>query len=92
VTRRRNRLMPPGAFRAWPTSTDDNLLEGSHRIADISYRAEWIRCTCGLIVTAPPDALEHDRHEPLVGAWSEHRLAVLRAKLERRRARRETAA
>lgn len=45
----------------------------SHVIADISYRDERIVCTCGVVVTAPADRSEHDRHLPLVHAWEAHR-------------------
>lgn len=50
----------------------------SHRIEFISYRAETIECTCGAIITTPPDVLFHDRHQPLVDAWSDHGLAARR--------------
>lgn len=48
----------------------------AHRIEDISYRREWVLCTCGVEITAPRDDLEPERHQPLVDAWQAHRRAV----------------
>lgn len=48
-------------------------LPPQHRIDDISYRAETITCTCGMVITAPPDRAFHGAHQPLVEAWMAHR-------------------
>lgn len=48
----------------------------AHRIEDISYRREWVLCSCGVEITAPPDQLEPERHQPLVDAWQSHRRSV----------------
>lgn len=48
-------------------------LNARHVIAIVSYRAETIECRCGAIVTSTPDLIDHDRHEPLVNAWTLHR-------------------
>lgn len=50
-----------------------------HLIADVRYRDEWILCTCGAVVTAEPDALERDRHEPFAEAWADHRARAVGA-------------
>jgi hypothetical protein len=47
-----------------------------HVIEDISYAREWLLCSCGFEVTARRDELEHDRHLPLVIAWTAHRREV----------------
>lgn len=58
---------------------------GRHVIADLSYRAEWIRCTCGTVVTAAEDELKHDRHAPLVLAWGAHKREAAIVRLAQRR-------
>lgn len=50
---------------------DATLVE--HRIGQVTYRLERIECTCGDVVTAPPDTYKRDQHGPLVRAWAEHR-------------------
>lgn len=47
-----------------------------HAIEDIRYALEWILCSCGVEIIAEPDELFHERHEPLVTAWTEHRRDV----------------
>lgn len=42
-----------------------------------SYRNETIECTCGVIVTAEPDRVIPDRHEPLILAWKGHLASVV---------------
>lgn len=56
----------------WPARPEQRR-PGRHVIDDIRYADEWIRCSCGDEITAPPDELFRDRHEPLVIAWQEHR-------------------
>jgi len=65
-----------GATLAAAAPSATSSVTGRHVIADIRYRDERIECTCGAIVTARPDLLEHDRHRPLVAAWEEHRRAA----------------
>ncbi|MCI0583161.1 MAG: hypothetical protein L0227_09780 [Chloroflexi bacterium] len=45
----------------------------AHVIDRVEYAAETITCRCGVVVTAPPDPVARDAHEPLAAAWREHR-------------------
>jgi len=51
----------------------NDAMPPTHRIAEVDYQAEAIECTCSAIVTARPDGLVHDRHQPLADAWAAHR-------------------
>jgi hypothetical protein len=44
-----------------------------HVIERVRYALETIECTCGEVVTADPDPVIPDRHEPLAIVWGEHR-------------------
>lgn len=46
---------------------------GRHVIAEISYAAERIECSCGIVIVAERDIVKPDRHEPLTLAWQDHR-------------------
>lgn len=62
--------------------TDDFI---RHISVETRYADETITCACGAVVTAPPDRVNHDRHEPLISAWNEHRLEGRAAQDDRRR-------
>lgn len=53
-----------------------NTAPDRHVIERVSYASEEIECSCGALVTAEVDELEHDRHLHLCLAWAEHRRAV----------------
>lgn len=56
------------------TSDPIAAFAGRHYITAISYRDERVGCSCGVIITAKPDhPAVHDRHQPLVDAWEQHR-------------------
>ena len=55
------------------TSDPIEAFAGRHYIVAITYRDERVGCSCGVIITAKPDPAVHDRHQPLVDAWEQHR-------------------